>query len=82
MGECARPRASGGADLDQFALLRRAQRGQRLFARTRLQHRQRGEPRRRIFYLKLLARRDALAKAGDGAGEAARADAAETDAAP
>ncbi len=33
------------------------------------------------FYLKLLARRDALAKAGDGAGEAARADAAETDAA-
>ncbi|HIV76017.1 hypothetical protein [uncultured Sphingomonas sp.] len=33
------------------------------------------------FYLKLLARRDALARAGDGAGEAARADAAETDAA-
>lgn len=33
------------------------------------------------FYLKLLSRRDALAKAGDGAGEAARADAAETDAA-
>lgn len=33
------------------------------------------------FYLKLLARRDALAKAGDGASEAARADAAETDAA-
>ena len=33
------------------------------------------------FYLKLLARRDALAKAGDGASEAARASAAETDAA-
>ncbi|WP_322964556.1 hypothetical protein [Sphingomonas fuzhouensis] len=33
------------------------------------------------FYLKLLARRDALAKAGDGVSEAARADAAETDAA-
>lgn len=33
------------------------------------------------FYLKLLSRRDALAEAGDGAGEAARADAAETDAA-
>lgn len=33
------------------------------------------------FYLKLLARRDAQARAGDGAGEAARADAAETDAA-
>lgn len=33
------------------------------------------------FYLKLLARRDALARAGDGASEAARADAAETDAA-
>lgn len=33
------------------------------------------------FYLKLLARRDALARAGDGAGEAARADAADTDAA-
>ncbi|WP_312489443.1 hypothetical protein [Sphingomonas sp.] len=33
------------------------------------------------FYLKLLSRRDALAKAGDGVSEAARADAAETDAA-
>ncbi|WP_206434945.1 hypothetical protein [Sphingomonas sp. S-NIH.Pt1_0416] len=33
------------------------------------------------FYLKLLARRDALAKAGDGVSEAVRADAAETDAA-
>ena len=33
------------------------------------------------FYLKLLSRRDALAKAGDGASEAARVDAAETDAA-
>lgn len=33
------------------------------------------------FYLKLLARRDALAKAGNGVSEAARADAAETDAA-
>ncbi|MFN3676588.1 MAG: hypothetical protein ACK4TC_11450 [Sphingomonas pseudosanguinis] len=33
------------------------------------------------FYLKLLARRDALAKAGDGVSEAARVDAAETDAA-
>ena len=33
------------------------------------------------FYLKLLSRRDALAKAGDGASEAARADQAETDAA-
>lgn len=33
------------------------------------------------FYLKLLARRDALAKAGGGVSEAARVDAAETDAA-
>ncbi|MCT8001255.1 hypothetical protein NZL82_05115 [Sphingomonas sanguinis] len=33
------------------------------------------------LYLKLLARRDALADAGDGASEAARASAAETDAA-
>ncbi|MDR6113898.1 MULTISPECIES: hypothetical protein [unclassified Sphingomonas] len=33
------------------------------------------------LYLKLLARRDALAQAGDGANAAVRADAAETDAA-